>query len=457
MLKKLSLILISILMLTQMLFSIQKLEFSKRRNFGFGDGEYGKVRLELKNYDTYNYQSEIKKPFVMKKGNNGIVELIYDIRLVDDENKEIDKVYKTSFTFVKKNIGKRERIYLSAKYKPEIQIVENDTLFSTYTQVQLSPDKPSAMVYLNSVKKYYDKFNAEYDKNLIGILSDTNLKFGKGINTLEISLARSENFEKEIVMYRPVGNSKINQLFITVKSSGFEEAVVEEVVDENTDTTDVSLTEDGSYDTDEYAISEPDGLVDDRSDNSGMGFISIIIIVIMGIVIIILIALLIIGKKGGLYEKYETFFLDIASIINIEAKGNNIDKVIEEIMMILLDKFETPYGKEHKEDELLAPKPKPETKEIKTINTKKAVKPEVTTPKVTTPKVTTPKVTTPESMGEDLDLDFGSTDDKTEEIPVEEKLKEVKPLNKKSLISSGFDFDDLNPEGDEIEIEDDKK
>ncbi|MDA3837817.1 MAG: hypothetical protein PF574_02430 [Candidatus Delongbacteria bacterium] len=448
MFKKLSLALISILMLTQMLFSIQKLEFSKKRNFGFGDGEYGKVKLELKNHDTYNYQSEIKKPFVMKKGNNGIIELIYDIRLIDDENKEIDKVYKTSFTFVKKNIGKRERIYISAKYMPEIQIVENDTLFSTYTQIELSPDKHSGMVYLNSVKNYYNKFTADYDKNLIGILSDTDLKFGKGINTLEISLARSENFEKEIVMYRPVGNSKINQLFITVKSSGFEEAVVEEVVEDDLelDSSDVSLTEDGSYDADEFAISEADGLVDDGSNNSsGMGFISIIIIVIMAVIILILIALLFIGKKGGLYEKYETFYLDIASIINVEAKGNNLDKVIEEIMMILLDKFETPYGKEHKEqdieEEAVA---KPEPKKVKTLKTKK-------TPIVEKAPMLE-KI--PEPMGDDLDLDFGSTDTTTKKSPV--KTKE-KTLDKKSLISSGFDFDDLNPEGDEIEIEDDEK
>lgn len=437
MLKKLSFILISILMLTQMLYSIQKLEFSKKRNFGFGDGEYGKIRLELKNYNTYNYQSEIKKPFVMKKGNNGIVELIYDIRLVDDEDKEIDKVYKTSFTFVKKNIGKKQRIYLSAKYMPEIQIVENDTLFSTYTAVELSPDKPSAMVYLNSVKKYYSKFKADYDRSLIGIISDTDLKFSKGINTIEISLARSENFEQEIVLYRPVGRSKINQLFITVTSSGFEEAAVEEVVEEDTelDSSDVALTEDGSYDSDEFAISEADGLVDDGSEkSSGMGLMSIIIIIVMAVVILILVALLIMGKKGGLYEKYETFYLDVASIINIEAVGNNIDKVIEEIMMILLDKFETPYGKKSVEEEEPAPEPKSETKKIKTLKTKKTPEPEVTTP---------------EAMGEDLDLDFDSDDEKPEEN------KEEKTLNKKSLISSGFDFDDLNPEGDEIE--DDKK
>ena len=437
MLKKLSFVLISILMLTQMLYSIQKLEFSKKRNFGFGDGEYGKLRLEVKNSNTYNYQSEIKKPFVMKKGSNGIIELIYDIRLVDDEDKEIDKVYKTSFTFVKKNIGKKERIYLSAKYMPEIQIVENDTLFSTYTEVELSPDKPSAMVYLNSVKKYYSKFKADYDKSLVGIISDTDLKFGKGINTIEISLARSENFEQEIVLYRPVGKSKINQLFITVTSSGFEEAAVEEVVEEDTelDSSDVALTEDGSYDSDEFAISEADGLVDDGSEaSSGMGLMSIILIIVMAIIILILAALLLMGKKGGLYEKYETFYLDVASIINVEPKGNNIDKVIEEIMMILLDKFETPYGKESVEEEEPAPKPKSEPKKMKTLKTKRTPAPEVTTPE-------------PEAMGEDLDLNFGSSDDE----PVEEKLKEEKTLNKKSLISSGFDFDDLNPEGDEIE------
>ncbi|MCK5760775.1 MAG: hypothetical protein KAH33_05745, partial [Candidatus Delongbacteria bacterium] len=123
MLKKMSLIFISILLLSQMLLSIQKLEFSKKRNFYFGDGEYGKIKLQVKNSETYNYQSEIKKPFVLKKGSNGTIELIYDVRLVDDDEKEIDKVYKTSFTFVKKNIGKKERIYISARYKPEIQIV----------------------------------------------------------------------------------------------------------------------------------------------------------------------------------------------------------------------------------------------------------------------------------------------------------------------------------------------
>ena len=418
MLKKMSFVLISILMLTQLLFSIQKLEFSKKRNFYFGNGEYGKLRLEVKNANTYNYQSEIKKPFVLKKNSNGIIELIYDIRLVDDENKEIDQVYKTSFTFVKKNIGKKERIYLSATYKPEIQIVENDTLYSTYTEIELSPDRPSQVVILNSVKRYYSKFNAEYDKSLIGILSDTDLKFSKGMNSIEISLARSENFEKEIFLYRPVGKSKINQLFITVKSSGFEDASVEEDISEEVvdDTTDVSLVED-SYDTDEYAIGEADGLdSEDEESSGGMGFLSMIIIGIMTVVILALVAMLFLGKKGGLYEKYEDFFNDIASIVNVQAKGNNIDKVIEEIMMILLDKFETPYGKEEVEE---APIKKSEPQKIKTLKAKAPVPDK-----------------TPEPMDEDLDLDFGNSDEEPKE----------KTLDKKQILSSGFDFDEINPD-----------
>ncbi|MBN2789974.1 MAG: hypothetical protein JXR69_07280 [Candidatus Delongbacteria bacterium] len=428
MFKKLSFSLVSILILTQMLFSIQKLEFSKKRNFQFGDGEYGKVQLELKNYETYEYQSEIKKPFVLKKNNAGNIELIYDIRLVNDEDKEIDKLYKTSFTFVKKNIGKTEKIYLSAKYLPEIQIVENDTLFSTYTAVNLSPDKPSQIVYLNSIKDYSGKFNADYDSELIGILSDTDLKFKKGTNTLEISLVRSENFEKEISLYRAVGKSKINQLFITVKSSGFETgAALADKTEDPDDSSEVALTDDSGYDSDEFIVSEADGLTEESS--SGMGIISIIIIAVMALVILILLGLLFIGKKGGLYEKYETFFLDIASIVNVEAKGNNIDKVIEEIMMVLLDKFETPYGKEE-------------------VSEKKAVKPEVQTKTLKTKPVTTPEPEVQEPL-DDLDLDFGNSEKEPEEILIEEP--ENKPLQKKQLLKSGFDFSELNTEGDDIE------
>ena len=418
-----SLIFISILLLSQMLLSIQKLEFSKKRNFYFGDGEYGKIKLQVKNSETYNYQSEIKKPFVLKKGSNGTIELIYDVRLVDDDEKEIDKVYKTSFTFVKKNIGKKERIYISARYKPEIQIVENDTLYSTYTEVELSPDNPSQVVLLNSVKKYYSKFKADYDKNLIGILSDTDLKFSKGINTLEISLARSENFEQEIMLYRPVGKSKINQLYITVKSSGFETAVAdEEPVEDDSmlDSAEVSLTEGDEYDTDEYIVSDADGLDETEESSSGFSFISIIIMGVMGIIILILIVLLLVGKKGGLYEKYETFFDDVASIVNIEAKGNNMDKVIEEIMMILLDKFETQYGKEQEIEEP-EKKPAPETKTINTIKTPSLGKP------------------TPEPADEDIDLDFGKSDDK----PKEEEDKKLK-------LDSGFDFSDDKEDKEDI-------
>ena len=375
-------------------------------------------KLQVKNSETYNYQSEIKKPFVLKKGSNGIIELIYDVRLVDDDDKEIDKVYKTSFTFVKKNIGKKERIYLSARYKPEIQIVENDTLYSTYTEIELSPDKPSQVVYLNSVKKYYSKFKADYDMNLIGILSDTDLKFTKGINTLEISLARSENFEQEIVLYRPVGKSKINQLFITVKSSGFETAVIDEepVEDDSTmlDSAEVSLTDEDEYDNDEYVVSDADGLDETEGSSSGFSFISIIIMGVMAVIILILTVLILVGRKGGLYEKYETFFDDVASIVNVEAKGNNFDKVIEEIMMILLDKFETQYGKEQE------PEKKPAPKKADTLNTI---------------KTSTPEPITPEPVDEDLDLDFGKSDDK----PTED---EEKPKAKKLELDNGFDFSD---------------
>ncbi|MCK4979708.1 MAG: hypothetical protein KAS62_04890, partial [Candidatus Delongbacteria bacterium] len=260
------------------------------------------------------------------------------------------------------------------------------------------------------------KFKADYDKNLIGILSDTDLKFSKGINTLEISLARSENFEQEIMLYRPVGKSKINQLYITVKSSGFETAIAdEEPVEDDPMLDSMGVAEDEGYDTDEYLVSEADGLdVDEGESSSGTSFMSTIIMGIMAVVILILIVLLFVGRKGGLYEKYETFFDDVASIVNVEAKGNNFDKVIEEIMMILLDKFETQYGKEQE------PEKKPAPKKADTLNTI---------------KTSTPEPITPEPVDEDLDLDFGKSDDK----PTED---EEKPKAKKLELDNGFDFSD---------------
>lgn len=318
-------------------FAAEELDFSKKSSFYFREGEYGVINLNLKNADTYNYKSEIRKPFVLKKGSNGNIELIYDVRTMSADELEAGKTYSVSFPFVKANIGKKQNLRVSAVYSPELRIVENDTLKTDFIRLDFNPKETERKIIIEALR---DTRNITLDDpdGLVMFGEGESLSLSKGLNEVVIKLRYNENKKGESVIQRKVSEGAISRLYLLVNATGFTSAL-EPVTDEE-----IAADSIQDYEADAQEAQDLYGGIDtgteQTEESGGFGIMSIIVIFLMGIIIVVLLVLLLKNRKSDLYEKYETFFDDIATLVKVNYKGTNIDKSIEEIMMILLEKFE---------------------------------------------------------------------------------------------------------------------
>jgi len=397
-----------LILLVQISYSAGKLDFTKQKYYSFGSGEYSKIFLELKNYDTYNYEGDMKPPFVMKASRGGNLEFIFDMRTVESADLEVGRTYKESFVFTKKNIGKKQRIYLSATYRPEVRFFLEDSLKTDFVHVVFTPENTSEQVIVSSIKSFSTPF--QYDENdHVSVTSDTGMKFKRGDNSININLLKEENFKKELVIYRNTRDGKINQLYVYISSEGWDKVMNDEQVTPVSESEIPDSLDQASGDVNSVNGSEQQQLPIEpvKEDSGGFGMLAIIIIVVLVIVIIILILLLFVGGKSSLFEKYETFFDDVATLVKVNVKGNNLDRSIEEIMMILLEKFE--FSQEEEK-----PQKGPKIKKPQNLSSK--------------PK---PEPSESEDDGLDIDLDLGN--EKSEK----KKTAKEKTENK---ITRGFDF-----------------
>ncbi len=318
----------------------QELDFSKRSHYNFREGEYGVIRLHLLNAETYDYSSEIRKPFVLRKTDDaGGIELIFDIRTMDISELEEGKTYRASFPFIKINIGKRENLTVSAVYKPEMMFLSEDSVRTDFVRLDFTPDKMTAKVTVEALRAIRN-VNLDDPNGLIAVGEGDTFSIDQGINEIEVSLRHMENRRGEAYFNRRVQDGNISELTIFVNASGFTSFVEteEELTDEEPED---EMYGDPQAEQDIYGgIAHYDS--EDDTGGGGFGILSIAVIIVLVIVIIILALLLIKSGKGSLSEKYETFFDDVATLVKVELKGQNIDKSIEEIMMILLEKFEFP-------------------------------------------------------------------------------------------------------------------
>ncbi len=320
--------------------SAEKLDFTKKRNFYLGEGEYGAVSLELVKYETFDFQSDMKKPFILKKVNsNGLLELIFDSTTLSGSLEE-GKTYSASFGFTKKDIGKIEKITVSAVYRPELRIIVQDSLLANNARISFSPDNKTAKIQVKASRNVSNVKINDPD-GYIRLGNGGTLSFSKGMNELVVNLAKEENFEAEILLYKPAGEGNIDELYLLISSTGFKtyntEAAVSNVTEADTLEIEEPLSADSAAAVLNENTKEPDEV---QKPEGGFGLTAIIIISVMGLIILILLFALMTNKKGAMFEKYQTFFEDVATLVKIDPRGSNIDKTTEEIMMVLLEKFE---------------------------------------------------------------------------------------------------------------------
>lgn len=389
-------------------FAAEELDFSKKSSYYFREGEYGVIRLNLKNSNTYDYKSEIRKPFVLKKGSGGNIEIIFDVRTMSSDELEVGKTYTVSFPFVKANIGKRENLRASAVYTPELRIVEDDTLKTDYIRMDFNPKETEKTIIIEALR---DTKNITLDDpdGLVMFGEGETLSLSKGLNEVVIKLRNNENKRGESVIQRKVGEGAISRLYLLVNATGFTSAL-EPVTDEELEEELAQEYEaDPQEEQDLYGDIETGTEIENTEQSGGFGMMSLIIIFLMAVVIVILLILLLKNRKSDLYEKYETFFDDVATLVKVNYKGTNIDKSIEEIMMILLDKFE------------FSPEDKSKPAESKrTLKKPAGIK--------TPPVVKEPEPEAEKEIDIDLDFDEEKTEEKKTNTDTEKK------------VTRGFDF-----------------
>ncbi|MBU4487190.1 MAG: hypothetical protein KKD38_09715 [Candidatus Delongbacteria bacterium] len=342
--ERFKLIFIMLLMTASFVVSAVILDFSKKRNFYFEEGEYGVISLELMNSQTFDYQSDIKKPFVLKKVNNaGLIELIFDTRTLSGEELVEGKNYSATFVFTKKNIGKKEILTVSGIYKAELRFLVNDSLYTDFVRLNFTPDQKTFTLKINALKNS-SRLQIENPNEVISIGQNNTVTMHKGLNDLDIVLAKEENFQEEVLLYRKVSEGRINELFLVLSSSGFKKNVP--VVETPVETVETDSFDNLSLYSDIETPTESEAV--EVIDSSGFSLLAIIIITVMALIIIMLLIILTGNRKRAMFHKYQTFFDDVATLVKVNTKGNNIDKSIEEIMMTLLDKYE--YGSPHPDE-----------------------------------------------------------------------------------------------------------
>jgi len=401
--------------------SAEKLDFTKKKNFYLGEGEYGAISLELVKYETFDFQSDMKKPFILKKVNNtGLLELIFDSTTLSGSLEE-GKTYSASFGFTKKDIGKVEKITVSAVYRPELRIIVQDSLLANNARISFTPDNKTATIQIKASKNV-SNLKINDPEGYITLGKGGTLSFSKGMNELVVNLAKEENFEAEILLYKPAGEGNIDELYLLVSSKGFKtdnaEAAVSNVTYADTLETEEPLSADSAAAAVSGDITESE---ETDKPSGGFGLTAIIIISVMGLIILLLLFAMLTNRKGAMFEKYQTFFEDVATLVKIDPRGSNIDKTTEEIMMVLLEKFEFSTAQPDK--------PAAENKKVlkKPANLK-------------SPGISAKKESGG-TAGDEIQLDFGSSpqgDKKNSEPDAPLDPKPVSSGDKK--ISRGFDF-----------------
>ena len=401
--------------------SAEKLDFTKKKNFYLGEGEYGAISLELVKYETFNFQSDMKKPFILKKVNStGLLELIFDSTTLSGSLEE-GKTYSASFGFTKKDIGKVEKITVSAVYRPELRIIVKDSLLANNARISFSPDNKTATLQIKAAKNVSNLKINDPD-GYISLGKGGTLSFSKGINELVVNLAKEENFEAEILLYKPAGEGNIDELYLLISSTGFKTVNVDAAVSDVTEADTLEAEEPISSDSSAAVLS---GDINETGEADkpagGFGLTAIIIISVMGVIILLLLFALLTNKKGALFEKYQTFFEDVATLVKIDPRGSNIDKTTEEIMMVLLEKFEFSTSQ-----------PEKPAAEIKKVLKKPA--------NLKSPGIS-PKKDTGGTGGDEIQLDFGSSPQGDKKNPEPDAPLDPKPVSSgEKKISRGFDF-----------------
>ena len=325
--------------------SAEVLKLSKKKNFYLGKGEYLTYNLTFPKYENYTFKTQTKGFFHFKNRGNGKIQVVFDASL-GEQAIEKDKLFKQSFIFVHNNIGKKIKVSFSARYSPELFFRNSGT---NKLEVELTPEKKQLDIVLSSLKNRNDQYILEKsDNKSLSLVSDQDFKFTKGDNILHLELLKEVDLNEKFILYRKKGEKKAGILNILVKSKGFAvKTPVQKTVNRETP---IVSGENGSLDqkaSEKLAVETGSAVkitknvstpvVNKQKVQSTNDLIYFIIIGVLTLVIVLLLIKTLLPKKTANSDKYELFYHDVATMLDVNLRGKSIDNSIDEMILLMLE------------------------------------------------------------------------------------------------------------------------
>ncbi|PID27825.1 MAG: hypothetical protein CR982_05000 [Candidatus Cloacimonadota bacterium] len=291
---------------------------------------------DLKNGDKFSFKSSIQPPFKLEKLSPTKIKVTFDPKLksgIVPENS-----FEASFVFEQKNIGRKKYLKFSAVYAPEYYFKENG---KTKLILDFTPRRKAIGTDIVSSNES-DSYLETDSNSTIQIEGIDNLL--KGGNYVKFILIKDANFNDTLKFTK----DGVKKLEITVRSQGFEKDLEEFLLDEEDSKKSSEITE-SSTDSSTVAgdvekLPETtnetlpgEEITPKSEESSGSVFIYVVIILILLIIVAVLVIKTLIPKKHANEDKYETFFVKVAEVLEYNVTGKSLDGSMGEMIVNIVD------------------------------------------------------------------------------------------------------------------------
>lgn len=259
--------------------SAEVLDLSKKTLYDLGEGELLKLKLDFPKGSLYDFNSSTNSPFNFKKISVNKIEVTFDATKIKIKP-ETRETYQASFGFTKKNIGRKSYLTVKAAYNPPVTV---------------KPEQKSA---------------AQNQKSKA--TTDQVAQAQAQVQQTSASMQQTADQVKKVAQ-----SASVIVPTPAVAADSVQSEAVQQVIQAPPETLKVFLP----------AVPV----------KASFPWLYLIIITILLIAVIILVVKQMVPKHEPLSGKYEEFYKDVATIMDINIKGRSIDNCSEEIIHRLLD------------------------------------------------------------------------------------------------------------------------
>lgn len=255
------------------------LDFGKKSSFDLGKGESLTLSLDFPKGNLFDFSTSVNKPFTLKKISATKIEISFDITLLNA--KPVDtQAYSATFVFTKKNIGRKNYLNVKATYTPPVAAVKTPT--ATQPAAKVQPASPA--------KSTVDQ-----------------------VAQAQVQSAQTSQEMQNVANKAQEAAGKLETVNNAVTGVNTVAAVPETI-----------------------RVAAPA-----VPQTESFPWLYIGIIAVLLIVVVLLLVKQMVPAHQPAAAKYEEFYKDIATILDVNIKGRSVDTCSEEIVHILMDKVQS--------------------------------------------------------------------------------------------------------------------